>query len=921
MSKSKQSPMYKQYKELKAAYPKAMLLYRLGDFYELFEDDAELGARELSLTLTQRRFAKNVTMPMAGFPHRYLNSYLARLIKKGHMVAVADQLEDARQAKGLVKRGITRVVTSGTVMDDSLLKENRENFLLAVAPEKNTYPCDQIGLAFLDLSTGAFHCTQLAAADLMEEVTRIQPSEVILPRSLYEQDGFTQSFMNLGVARLSPLESADFQLNKAQQTLQAQFKVVSLEAYGRSPLAFIAAAAVLHYLQSNRFSDLDHITNLITYELPDFLTIDLITRRNLELMQTLREGKHEGSLLSVLDQTQTRMGARLLRRWINHPLSHQTRIEMRLNAVETFVKDAFLRQDIRDVLQGIYDLERLAGRVGSGNANARDLINLKASLLRVPRMKTLLAGLSDSASDLNSASLLTDITQKLDPMQNITQLIDQALADEPPILITDGGLIKETYHPELIALRQKARDGRTWLNDYETAERERTGIKNLRLKHNSVFGFFIEVTKSNLDRVPESYQRRATIATGERFITSELKTQETEILAAEDEANRLEYDLFLDLRQQVAQNLSSLRQTAQALAQLDVLATFAEVAALHNYVKPTLTPDPILELHEARHPVVEQLISSEAPFIPNDCHLKPQQSLLVLTGPNMSGKSVYLRQTALAVLLAHIGSFVSAREATIGLSDRIFARAGASDDISQGRSTFLVEMSETAHILHHATEHSLIILDEVGRGTSTYDGLSLAWAVAEDIQVTLNARCLFATHFHELTALGEHLAGAKNYSMAVHEQDGHVIFLRQLIDGGADQSYGIHVARLAGLPQRVLAKAQQILAGLEMRSQKPASETNVGLPPETTESLKYQPSGLGSNLRLAEASTVYHVGHSADDTPSSGPYFPLPVEEQQLWAVLQDLYQLDVANLTPMDALIHLNEWQQRLKSSKVVKW
>ncbi|MFQ5576027.1 MAG: DNA mismatch repair protein MutS, partial [Anaerolineae bacterium] len=843
--------------------------------------DAETAARDLGLTLTQRRFSKEIHLPMAGFPYRYANSYIARLIGKGHMVAVADQLEDSRQAKGLVKRGVVRVITSGTVMEHPLLKEIADNFLLALAPGD-----DAAGLAFADISTGNFQCTQLPRSNLLEELTHLRPSEVILPPSLQHDESLRQALTGLGVARLSSLEEAAFTPTAARQTLQDHFQVTSLEAFGDAPLGLIAAGAILRYLKTNHLAQLGHITALNSYHLPDYLPLDAVTRRNLELTRTLRDGRRRGTVLHTLDHTQTRMGARLLRRWLNQPLYNLPKIQARLNAVETLVQNAFLRQDLRATLRGMFDLERLAGRIGYGNANGRDLVNLKTTLTRVPAIKTAL-------NAVPPGGLLADLQTRLNPLTELVNLLEQALVDDPPILLKEGGLIKPGFNPKLEALRQTARAGRSWLAEYEAAERERTGIKNLRLKYNQVFGFFIEVTKSNLSRVPPHYERRATIAGGERFTTAELKTRQQQIITAEETANSLEYDLFVQTRQAAAQQLGPLRQTAQALARLDVLASLAEAAAQNGYTKPAVSVSPHITLREGRHPVVEQLLPGDAPFVPNDCRLNRDQRLIIVTGPNMSGKSVYLRQVALAALMAQIGSFVAAAQADIGLVDRLFVRAGASDDIGQGRSTFLVEMSETAHILRHATQNSLIVLDEVGRGTSTYDGLSLAWAVAEEIHQLLKARCLFATHFHELTALGRTLPGAANYSMAVREQDGRVIFLRKLKPGGADRSYGLHVARLAGLPRRVLDKAQQILASLEAGGGSGAAEYPAAAPATS----------------LAEQPTPYRL-----EARPLGNGLLLPGDDKLVWEIVADLYRLDIANLTPIEALLRLNRWQQQLK-------
>ncbi|MEM7030333.1 MAG: DNA mismatch repair protein MutS [Chloroflexota bacterium] len=886
MTKPKTPPMYRQYKELKTQYPEALLFYRLGDFYELFEDDAETGSRELGLTLTKRRFSKDLSLPMAGVPHRHVDSYINRFINKGYMVAVADQLEDARKAKGLVKRGIVRVVTSGTVMDQPLLKENANNFLLAIAHKNDHY-----GLAYVDISTGEFTCACFVKQDVQEEIGRIQPSEVILLGKLITDTDFNHILPQLGVARISPLP----EFSDGQAVLRNHFQVASLEAFSSDPLALEAAGAILHYLQVNQLSELAHITSLSTYQQAEYMALDSITRRNLELTHTLREANTQGSLLTILDQTKTRMGTRLLRRWLAHPLSNLDKIQARLDAVEMLVQDAFLRQDLRTLLHGTYDLERLAGRIGYGNANGRDLVNLKSMLVRIPEIRNLLQKTAPIPH-----SLLSQLLGQLNPLDGVIKTIAGSLVDEPPIHLTEGGLIKPGFDHKLDKLRDTAQESRDWLTNYEASEREKTGIKNLRIKYNQVFGFFIEVTKSNLSRVPDYYQRRSSISNGERYNTPELKAHEAKILNAEDAANELEYSLFLDVRREAAGHLPELRQTARALAQLDVLLSFAEVAAVQRYTKPDFVSDPILTLHDARHPVVEQVLEQSTPFVPNGCALNEDQRLIVLTGPNMSGKSVYLRQTALAVLMAHIGSFVAASEATIGLTDRIFVRAGASDDISQGRSTFLVEMSETAHILHHATKHSLVILDEVGRGTSTYDGMSLAWAVAEDIHQTIEARCLFATHFHEMTRLGDLLAGAANYSLAVHEKDGEVIFLRQLVPTGANRSYGIHVARLAGLPPRVLEKAADLLQSLENRNQIEALDDNVS---SQTDVIDHPIVPI-----IAEQKTAYRIQNTSADIPV------LQTPQSQIWAIIESLYQLDVANITPIDALVQLNQWQQTLK-------
>ncbi|UCC63577.1 MAG: DNA mismatch repair protein MutS, partial [Anaerolineae bacterium] len=759
----RETPMLRQYRRIKARYPDALVLYRLGDFYELFDDDARIAARELDLVLTSRRFSKQVRLPMCGVPYRTVTSYIGRLIERGHKVALVEQLEDARRTRGLIKRDVVRVITPGTVVEEALLREKAENFLAALSHGKTGY-----GLAFVDLSTGEFAATEAAELSaILEELHRLQPSELVLPERLMQDEPFVALFKGLRPARLSPLPDADLAPQAAVDRLCRHLGVASLEAYGCAglPLAAAAAGAVLAYLQANQpetdapGDGLAHLRHLTAYSLAAHMHLDSVTRRNLELNCTLRDGRVQGSLLSVLDCATTGMGARLLRRWVNQPLLDLDEIHSRLDAVDELVgspggpgRDAFLRADLRRLLDGLYDVQRLVGRIGFGNANGRDLVALKKVLERLPRIKARLA-------DVQSSRLRS--LGQLDEHADVMALIAEAIVDHPPILVKEGGLIRSGYHGELDDLRAAAETGRDWLAEYEAAERERTGIKNLRLKYNEVFGFFIEVTKSNLKYVPDDYERRATITHAERFVTPQLKARETAILAAEDRAKELEYELFVDVRRRVAEHAGSLRQVASALAELDVLAALAEVAARHGYVRPVVDDGDHIEIREGRHPVVERLLPDGERFVPNDVHLnRDHDRLLIVTGPNMAGKSVYIRQVALIVLLAQIGSFCPSASAQVGLADRIFVRAGASDDITQGRSTFLVEMSETAYILRHATPRSLIVLDEVGRGTSTYDGVGLAWAVGEHLHDHVGARTLFATHYHELTALADLLLGA-----------------------------------------------------------------------------------------------------------------------------------------------------------------
>jgi DNA mismatch repair protein MutS len=899
MAEAKMTPMLRQYRKLKQDYPDALLLYRLGDFYELFEEDARTAARELNLVLTTRRFSKSVRLPMCGVPYRTVTGYVARLLKRGYKVAIAEQLEDARRTKGLVRRDVVRIITPGTVIEEDLLPEKGQNFLAALAiGDSGLDPGIQFGLAAVDLSTGEFSATEgIGWAAMSEELQRIQPSEIVLPLRLAGDEAWTKRLQaeassRQRAVRLSPVPDAEATPEAARSRLLDHFRVASLEGCGAEghPLAIAAAGAALFYLQDNQISDLAHLRVLTIYSLADYVSLDATTRRNLELTRTLREGRTEGSLVSILDCTETAMGARLLRRWIHQPLLDVARIRARLDAVEELLSPSshkgegagvrvFLRADLRKLLDGMYDVERLVGRVGFGNANARDLVALRRSLARIPRVKALLA---EARSDR-----LRALDADLDELADVTALVGRALVETPPLLVREGGLIRSGYHADLDALRRAAAAGRDWLAAVEARERERTGIPNLRIKYNQVFGFFIEVTRSHLGKIPADYERRATIRGAERFVTAELKAREAEILAAEDRADDLEYDLFVELRRQVAAQSERLLAAARVLAELDVLAALAEVATRHGYVRPEVDDDTgsaRIDIREGRHPVVEQTLPGDEPFVPNDTCLSADERLLIITGPNMAGKSVLVRQVALIVLMAQMGSFVPARSAHIGLADRIFTRVGATDDIARGRSTFLVEMGETAHILAHATPRSLVILDEVGRGTSTYDGMSLAWAVATDLHDRVRARTLFATHYHELTALPDHLPAARNYNLTVIERDNRVIFLRRLVPGGADRSYGLHVARLAGIPEWVVAHAEEVMAQMQRAE------------------------GTGRGKEERGIRVVREVARG----------LLLPADDEAVWAVLRELYGLDIANLTPVQALVALNEWQGRLRGAEV---
>jgi DNA mismatch repair protein MutS len=813
-----------QYQRIKAEYPDTLLFFRMGDFYEMFFEDAEIASKVLQITLTSRKSRKNsLDVPLCGVPYHAVDSYLARLIKQGFRVAICEQVEDPKKAQGIVKREVTRVVTPGTVLDTSLLEAKENNFIAALFAhplkhrQKRSRNDQGLGLAFLDLSTGEFFLGELQGSGrlqtLLDELQRFEPKEILVPES-YEQDSDTtvqQVIREYNVTCLTTFPDMAFQYRTAKQTLLDHFQVHSLAGFGcqEASHGIIAAGALLHYIQETQKTALSHIGKLRVLRPENFMVIDFATQRNLELYKTLGDHSRNGSLLGLLDKTMTSMGGRMLQQWMRHPLVDPEKIDERLEAVQELKDDVILRGDFREQLQRIYDLERLITRLTLSAANARDLVALKCSLLRIPELRMLLKSASNS--------LITRLVEACDELQDVAQLIQHAIVDEPPLTLREGKLIRPGYSNELDDLRTISKEGKSWIAGLERQERERTTITSLKVKYNRVFGYFIEVTKPNLHLVPDTYIIKQTLVNATRYITPELKEYESKVLGADEKIYDLEYTIFQDVRQAVTQEVGRILQTAEKIAILDVLAALAEVAERNLYVKPEVNDADRIEITEGRHPVVEQM-KLEEPFIPNDTLLDCQENrLLIITGPNMAGKSTYIRQVALLTLMAQIGSFVPAQKAIIGVVDRIFSRIGASDNLTRGESTFMVEMNETANILNNATPKSLIILDEIGRGTSTFDGMSIAWAVAEYIsnQEVIGARTLFATHYHELTELASLLSGVKNYNVAVKEWNDQVIFLRKIVEGGTDQSYGIQVARLAGLPGSVIQRAKEILADLE----------------------------------------------------------------------------------------------------------
>lgn len=794
--------MLRQYLGIKSRYPDAILFFRMGDFYEMFFEDAETASRLLGITLTSRGIHDGRKVPMCGFPHHSAKAYVARLVEKGRKVAICDQVEDPKSARGIVQREVTRLVTPGSIIEDDEAAGSPNVFMAAVVTEQGRW-----GLAHVDLSTGEFRVTEVTEIeDLVGELGRIDPAEVLVP-----EDDSVLAESVLSPYRVEVLDKTEFDPLRAEAVLKEQLGVLSLEGFGCSDMSngVTAAGAIIHYLRNTQKAVPEHIKDLSAYHLGGFMFLDEATTRNLELFRTIRRETGKGTLLHILDHTVTPMGKRLLKRWMGYPLLDIRLIRKRLAAVSNLRENRMVREEIRDQLKGIYDLERLNGRVSLGRANARDLAALKVSIRRIPGLM--------SALDGSTSELLGEISAEMDPLEDVAFLIEEAIVDEPPPGIKEGGLIREGYHQELDELIGIMRDGKGWIRDLASSEQERTGIGSLKIGFNKVFGYFIEVSKANLPRVPRDYIRKQTLVNAERYITEELKGFEEKVLGAEERRAALEMELFERIRGSVAAENRRVRRSGELVGELDALASLAEAAELNAYVYPDIDEEGSIEITDGRHPVIEQTVKEED-FVPNDILLNDtDQQLLIITGPNMAGKSTILRQTALTVLMAQMGGFVPASKARIGLVDRIFTRIGASDDLAGGRSTFMVEMNETANILRHATPRSLVILDEIGRGTSTYDGLSIAWAVAEALHDRdgCGVRTLFATHYHELTELMTTRKRVKNFNVAVKDWKGRVIFLRKMVSGGTNRSYGIQVARIAGLPEEVIDRAREILENLE----------------------------------------------------------------------------------------------------------
>ncbi len=811
---SEYSPMMQKYLETKEQYKDCILFYRLGDFYEMFFDDAILVSRELEITLTGKDCGKEERAPMAGVPHHAADMYISRLVAKGYKVAICEQLEDPKQTKGIVKRGVIKIITPGTVVESNMLEERKNNFIMSIYKSGIFF-----GISVCDISTGEFYSSEIKDSknfsQLLDEIARYSPSELVINSMMSNCEEEIKTIKERFNTYITNFNDKFYEPNveklKNRFTIldNNQNKVNNLES---KQLAVCAINALIEYLEQTQMTSLEHINKIIIYQISKYMSLDINARRNLELTEKMRDKSKKGTLLWVLDKTSTSMGSRLLRRWINDPLIDTIEINKRLTAVKELKTSLMLRGDIVESLKKVYDIERLAGKMAYGNANARDMITLKNSLAKLPKLKEILKQ--------TKSPMLQTLYLELDELQDIYKLIENAIVEDPPMGVKDGGIIKLGYNEEIDKLKTATTEGKNWIIKLEAEEREKTGIKNLKVGFNKVFGYFIEVTKSNLSQVPERFIRKQTLTNAERYITEELKNLENQILGAEEKVVILEYNAFVKIREQIAQNIKRLQQTSEAIASLDVLTSFAIVAEDMNYCMPQVDNSGIIDIKEGRHPVIEKILNT-GEFISNDTYLnKDEDRLSIITGPNMAGKSTYMRQVALITLMAQIGSFVPAMEAKIGVVDKIFTRVGASDDLSMGQSTFMVEMMEVATILKEATENSLVILDEIGRGTSTYDGLSIAWAVAEYIadKEKCGAKTLFATHYHELTDLENKLEGVKNYSIAVKEKGEDVIFLRKIVRGGTDESYGIHVACLAGVPKDVTKKANEILTSLERKN-------------------------------------------------------------------------------------------------------
>lgn len=877
---AKLSPMMEQYVATKEKYKDCILFYRLGDFYEMFFDDAILASKELEITLTGKDCGMEERAPMCGIPFHAADTYINQLVKKGYKVAIGEQVEDPKLAKGLVKREVIRIVTPGTNLSSESLEESKNNYLMCISYVGKNY-----GISVTDLSTGVFKTCQIQQAEkVVDEINKFQPSEVLYQAGVEQVEEIHAVCERLQV---SHTEAPDyyFNLETDEETLKRQFHINSIEGLGLkdNPACVASCGALMQYLHETQMSSLSHINHIETYSVDSFMILDSATRRNLELTETLRDKQKRGSLLWVLDKTKTAMGARKLREFVEQPLLYKDAIEKRLDAIEAINKELIVREELREYLNTIYDLERLLTRIALKTANPRDLLAFKTSIQYLPDIYNLLRELP--------CERINEIYEDYDSLEDLYDLLEQAIVEEPPVSIKEGGIFKQGYRDEIDELRLAKTECKTWLADLESKEREKTGIKGLKIKYNKVFDYYFEVTNSFKSLVPDYFIRKQTLVNAERFTTDELNTLSGKILGAEDKLYALEYDCYVELREKLAAALVRVQKMAGYIAELDALCSLAYVADKNNYVRPSLNTDGVIDIKGGRHPVVEKMLANDS-FVENDTYLNNAESRIsIITGPNMAGKSTYMRQTALITLMAQIGSFVPAESANIGLCDRIFTRVGASDDLASGQSTFMIEMNEVANILRNATKDSLLILDEIGRGTSTFDGLSIAWAVVEYIADPniLGAKTLFATHYHELTELEGKLSSVNNFCIAVQEEGDDIVFLRKIIKGGADRSYGIQVARLAGVPEPVLKRAREICNEL-IDSDITTKVKDIDIKPALSEQPKKKETRSSDYEQLS--------------------LFSSPVE----MTIANELKTIDLNNMTPIKAMLYLQELQERLK-------
>lgn len=885
------TPLMKQYHEIKRQHLDAILLFRMGDFYEMFDQDAVTASKVLEITLTARNKSKGIETPLCGFPYHAAEGYIAKLIRRGFKVAVCEQVEDPKLAKGIVKREVIRVVTPGTVLDSNLLDAKDNNYLASLYPAQ-----DGFGLSFLDISTGDYFMAEVTGEKNLVELdtllSRFTPREIVLPAG-HQPDSALSGLLRHYTQAINRAEDWTFDRTTAMRTLLEHFKVSSLEGFGCGGMkaGVSAAGAALRYIEETQKTGLANIRRIRPFLTHAYMVLDSSCQRNLELVKNIYDGSTKGTLLSVLDDTVTAMGGRKLREWLLNPLMDAAEIEHRLDAIAELKDGHRLRSDLSTALNAVYDLERLISRISLGAATARDLLALKQSFSSLPKIKELLSRCT--------SRLIDDMTAGWDDLQDVFLLIDKSIHDDPPYTLREGRLIKKGHDADLDELRSISSQGKGWIAGIELRERERTGINSLKVSYNRVFGYYIEVTRTNLANVPPDFIRKQTLANAERYITPELKEYEEKVLGAEEKILDLEYRLFLQVRDSVAQSTVRIQDMARKLATLDCLASLSEAAAKNKYVRPQIVDGDLLKIVDGRHPVLEQLSSDER-FIPNDTLLDCEENqLMILTGPNMAGKSTYMRQVAMITLMAQMGGFVPAREAQVGLVDRIFTRVGASDFITRGQSTFMVEMNETANILNNATDRSLIILDEIGRGTSTFDGISIAWAVAEYIHTKLRARTLFATHYHELTDLALTMDRVRNYTVAIKEWNDQIVFLRKVVEGGADKSYGIQVARLAGLPRSVIQRAREVLANLERAEFNDLGEPIAASTPARADT--------GDPRRGEGGVQATHTG----ETTMTEPQLRLFASEAGL--LFKELQDMNLDSMTPLDAMNKLHELKKKV--------